>query len=49
MKKLTKEERDAKINAFLKAKAEVDARRALQRVSPGFRGFLDRPSKGAAA
>lgn len=41
-KKLTKEERDAKINAFLKAKAEKDAIRARQCVGPGFRGFLDR-------
>jgi hypothetical protein len=41
-KKLTKEERAAKINAFLAAKAEKDARRARQQVGAGFRGFLDR-------
>lgn len=49
MTKLTKEERDAKIKAFWDAKKEADARRALQYVSPGFRGFLKLPFKGVAA
>ncbi len=45
MKKLSKEERDAKAKAFWAAKREADSRRALQRVPHGFRGFL----KGTAA
>lgn len=49
MKKLTKDERDAKIKAFWDAKKEADARRALQYVSPGFRGFLKKPFNGVAA
>lgn len=49
MKKLTKEERDAKIKAFWDAKQEADARRARQYVSPGDRGFLKQSFKGVAA
>jgi hypothetical protein len=49
MKKLTKEERDAKIKAVWDAKREADGRRAAQRVSPGFRGVLKQPFKGVAA
>lgn len=49
MMKLTKEERDAKIKAFWDAKKEADARRALQYVSHGFRGFLKKPFNGTAA